>query len=89
MDTKKAFQAVEAARPQILAAERHIWQNPETGYREWKTHAFLKAQFEALGLTPHTFDRIPASIAVQSAKDGQDREGWTGPRLQANPRLLG
>ena len=94
MDTKKAFQAVEAARPQILAAERHIWQNPETGYREWKTHAFLKAQFEALGLTPHTFDRIPASIAVQSAKDGQDRvfkpipgfwvdfdTGRPGPRL--------
>ena len=67
------YRAVEAARPKILAAERHIWQNPEPGYREWKTHAYLKEQFEALGLTPHTFDRIPASIAVQSAKDGQDR----------------
>ena len=67
------YRAVEAARPKILAAERHIWRNPEPGYREWKTHAYLKEQFEALGLTPHTFDRIPASIAVQSAKDGQDR----------------
>ena len=86
--------AVEAARPLILAAERHIWQNPEPGYREWKTHAYLKDQFEALGLAPKTFDRIPASIAIQSAKDGQDRvfkpipgfyvdfdTGRPGPRL--------
>ncbi len=67
------FQAIEAARPRILAAERHIWNHPETGYREWNTHAYLKAQFEALGVATHTFDRIPASVAVQSAKDGQDR----------------
>jgi amidohydrolase len=86
--------AVEAARPLILAAERHIWRHPETGYREWKTHEFLKAQMEALGLSPRTFDRIPASIAVQSAKAGQDRvfkpipgfwvdidTGRPGPRL--------
>ena len=73
MKNERAFQAIEAARPLILAAERHIWQNPETGYREWKTHAYLKEQFEALGLETHTYDRIPASVAVQSAKDGQDR----------------
>ena len=88
------LQSIETARPLILAAERHIWSHPETGYREWKTHAYLKEKFEALGLEPHTFDRIPASIAVQSAKDGQDRvfqpipgfwvdfdTGRPGPRL--------
>ena len=94
MPTMTIRQAVEAARPLILGAERHIWQHPETGYREWKTHEYLKAQYETLGLTPRTFDRIPASIAVQSAKDGQDRvfepipgfwvdfdTGRPGPRL--------
>ena len=94
MRFETVLRAVEAARPTILAAERHIWRNPEPGYREWKTHAYLKEQFEALGLAPRTFDRIPASIAVQSAKDGQDRvfqpipgfwvdfdTGRPGPRL--------
>ena len=64
MSFDNLIKAVDAARPQILAAERHIWQNPEPGYREWKTHAYLKEQFEALGLAPKTFDRIPASIAI-------------------------
>ena len=94
MRNEKAFKAVEAARPMILAAEKHLWSIPETGYREWKTHAYLKAQFEALGIALHGFDRIPASVAVQSAKDGRDRvfkpipgfwadfdTGRPGPRL--------
>ena len=94
MQLAKIFEAIEAARPRILEAERHIWRNPEPGYREWKTHAYLMAQYEALGLKPKTFDRIPASVAIQSAKDGQDRvfkpipgfyvdfdTGRPGPRL--------
>ena len=94
MRNEIVFRAIEAARPLSLAAERHIWNHPETGYREWKTHAYLKAQIEALGVATHTFDRIPASVAVQSAKDGRDRvfkpipgfwadfeTGRPGPRL--------
>ncbi len=94
MNLEKVLEAIDAARPRILEAERHIWRNPESGYREWNTHAFLMEQFKALGLDPKTFDRIPASIAVQSAKDGQDRvfgsipgfyvdfdTGRPGPRL--------
>jgi metal-dependent amidase/aminoacylase/carboxypeptidase family protein len=30
---------VEKHRSLILEAERHIWKNPETGFREWKTTA--------------------------------------------------
>ena len=94
MQLEKILEAIEAARPRILEAERHIWRNPEPGYREWKTHAYLMAQYEALGLRPKTFDRIPAYVAIQSAKDGQDRvfkpipgfyvdfdTGRPGPRL--------
>ena len=45
------LKGVENHRETILAAERHIWKNPETGYREWKTHAYLKEQYEKLGYT--------------------------------------
>ncbi len=43
------FDAVEQNKEMILAAERHIWKNPETGFKEWKTHAYLKEKYEALG----------------------------------------
>ena len=41
--------AVEKHRQAILDAERYIWQNPETGYREVKTTAYLAKAFEELG----------------------------------------
>lgn len=86
--------AIEQNKSLILEVERHIWQNPETGYREWKTHDYLVGVFKSLGLEPKFFDRIPASIAIKSAKDGKDRvfekipgfyvdfdTGREGPRL--------
>lgn len=33
----------------ILDCEKYIWENPETGYREWKTTAYLEKEFEKLG----------------------------------------
>ncbi|MBO4432734.1 MAG: amidohydrolase [Clostridia bacterium] len=78
----------------ILDVERHIWSNPETGYREWKTHDYLVSVFKSFNLEPQFFDKIPASIAIKSAKDGKDRvfdkipgfyvdfeTGRPGPRL--------
>ncbi len=47
-DIKKA---VEQYRSLILEAERYIWQNPETGYKEYKTNTYLIEQFERLGYT--------------------------------------
>ncbi len=49
MRYEKLYQAVEKHKDMILEAERHIWKNPEPGYREWKTHAYLKEKYEALG----------------------------------------
>lgn len=43
--------AVEKHRKLILDAERYIWNNPETGYREIKTSKYLSDAFEALGYT--------------------------------------
>lgn len=61
MNTKieKLFQAVENRKELILSAERYIWKNPEPGYREWKTHAYMKQQFEALGYTVSEAGNIP------------------------------
>ena len=53
------LQGVEAYQDTILAAERHIWKNPESGYREWKTHAYLKEKFEELGYTVIEAGNIP------------------------------
>ena len=42
--------AVEKYRELILAAERYIWQNPETGYKEYKTDAYMKKIFTDLSV---------------------------------------
>ncbi|MBQ6845878.1 MAG: amidohydrolase [Oscillospiraceae bacterium] len=41
--------AVDKYRDLILEAERYIWKNPETGYKEVKTSKYLAEQFEKLG----------------------------------------
>ena len=43
--------AIEKYRDLILSAERYIWQNPETGYKEYKTSEYMAKSFEALGYT--------------------------------------
>ena len=46
---KKVIDAVERHRQLILDAERYIWKNPETGYKEYKTSKYMEEHFEALG----------------------------------------
>ena len=41
--------AVEKHRQLILDAERYIWRNPETGYKEYKTSKYMEETFENLG----------------------------------------
>lgn len=48
---KHIIEAVEKHRDLILEAERRIWSHPETGYKEYKTSAYLAEQFEKLGYT--------------------------------------
>jgi amidohydrolase len=45
----KISNAVEKHRQLILEAERYIWKNPETGYKEFKTSKYLAERYEALG----------------------------------------
>lgn len=46
---KNIDRAVEKYRDLILEAERYIWKNPETGYKEIKTSAYMEKKFRELG----------------------------------------
>ncbi len=56
---QKLFDAVEAHKDLILAAEADIKRMPELGFREWKTHAYLKERFEKLGYQVTELGDIP------------------------------
>ena len=46
---EKLLKGVDKHRQQILDAERYIWQNPETGYKEYKTSKYMAEKFQELG----------------------------------------
>ena len=56
--------AVEKYRDLILSAERYIWKNPETGYKEYKTSAYMAEQFRALGYDLTMADGITGFYTV-------------------------
>ena len=58
-----AVQLVEKHRALIADAFAYIWKNPETGYKEWKTHRFLAQAFQKLGYTLNEAGNIPGFCA--------------------------
>ena len=46
---KKYYDMVDKYQDLILKAERYLWENPEPGYREVKTTAYLAEKFTELG----------------------------------------
>lgn len=71
---KKIEQLIEMVEKQeglIYEAADHIWRNPETGYREWKTSGYMAAQFEALGYSLTKAGNIPGFYAdLDTGKPG-------------------
>ena len=61
---KRIYEAVEKNRELILAAERYIWQNPETGYKDFKTSAYMAEKFRALGYDLHMAEGITGFYTV-------------------------
>ncbi|MBQ7897876.1 MAG: amidohydrolase [Clostridia bacterium] len=51
-------------REQITAAQDYIWANPETGYKEWKTHEYMKKVFLDLGYEITEAGNIPGFYTV-------------------------
>lgn len=59
MDYQKYCALAEKHREEILAAERYIWQHPESGYKEWNTHRYMAEIFEKAGYALVTAGDIP------------------------------
>ena len=56
--------AVEKYRQLILDAERYIWANPETGYKEFKTSKYMEEKFRELGYELTLADGITGFYTV-------------------------
>ena len=54
---------VNKNRQLIIDAFDYIWNNPETGYREWKTHRYLAEKFRCLGYEVTEAGNIPGFCA--------------------------
>lgn len=62
---------VEKHRELILDSLDYIWKNPETGYKEWKTHKYMKDIFEELGYELTEAGNIPGFTAeIDTGKEG-------------------
>ncbi len=69
METK--CQLVEKYRDLMFRTLDYIWKNPETGYREWKTHAYLEEEFAKLGYELTLAGDIPGFTAeLDTGKPG-------------------
>jgi len=56
--------ATEKNRKLILEAEKYIWKNPETGYKEFKTSKYLEDAFVKLGYELRSAENIPGFYTV-------------------------
>ncbi|MBE5749434.1 MAG: amidohydrolase [Clostridiales bacterium] len=62
---------IDKYRELILNAEQYIWKNPETGYKEYKTNAYMIENFEKLGYTVKKAEGITGfSAEVDTQKAG-------------------
>ena len=58
-DSHQILAAVEKHRELITNAEAWLWKHPETGFREWKSHEYLKNEFIKLGYSLREAGNIP------------------------------
>ena len=62
---------VKKHRELILSSLDFIWKNPETGYREWKTHKYMEETFSKLGYELTLAGNIPGFTAeIDTDKEG-------------------
>ena len=68
---KHLLNAVDKHRQLILDAERYIWKNPETGYKEFKTSKYMAENFEKLGYKLNYADGITGFYTtVDTGREG-------------------
>ena len=59
MEYTKLLQFIDSNIDKIKDAEKFLWANPETGYKEWKSSKYLEQQYEALGYRLNLAGNIP------------------------------
>ncbi len=70
---EKLIYAVEKNRRLILNAQKYIWKNAETGYREEKTSEYMENMFKCLGYEIEKPDGITGFCAVfDTGRDGPE-----------------
>lgn len=62
--TQKIVQAVDKHKDLIVNALDYMWENPETGFREWKATRYLEEKYEALGYELTKAGNIPGFYTV-------------------------
>ena len=84
---QKLIDAVNRNFAKIEKAYTYIWEHPETGFKEWKTHAYLAEEFRALGyelveagntvlVIEHNLDVIKtADYIIDIGPEGGDKGG--------------
>ena len=74
ISTERANQLKEivpSQREMMFSAADYIWKHPETGYREWKTHAYLAEEFKKLGYELVEAGNIPGFYTdIDTGKPG-------------------
>ncbi len=62
---------VERHRDLLLGAERYIRENPELGFKEWKTSSFLEKEYEKLGYRLKKAGDIPGfTVDIDTGRPG-------------------
>lgn len=56
--------SVDKHREKIIGVLDYMWDNPETGFREWKANERMSAEFEALGYNLTKAEDIPGFYTV-------------------------
>ena len=64
MDIVRIKELINGRKDLILNAERDLWKIPEVGYKEYKTDAYMKAEFRKLGYEITEADGITGFYTV-------------------------
>ncbi len=54
MTSMTVHEAAQALREQVVADRRHFHRNPELGFHEYDTAAYVAERLRALGIEPQT-----------------------------------
>ena len=69
----KLVEVVPQFEKLMADAYKFFWENPETGYKEWKGHAYLADAFRALGYELTEAGNIPGFYAdVDTGRPGPE-----------------